>query len=107
MKILLITLFVLAAAILAYARVDVDLGLGINAAPAPVYYSAPPDYYVAGDEAYWMDAPVRVVYYDGVPHRMHWWHNHWYDESWASGGRMEHEHWNHNDSHWEHQNHGW
>jgi hypothetical protein len=82
MKKLLLLGFVLLLGLVAYARVDVGVGLDINAAPAPVYSAEPPAYYAPEDEAYWMDAPVKVVYFDGVPHNMHWWNGRWYDEAW-------------------------
>ena len=104
MKKIILAFLVVAVAVLAYARTDVDLSLGVNVPAAPYYVSAP-SYYVADDEPYWMEAPVQIVYFEGAPHRMHWWHNHWYDESWSHGGPRGHGHERYQHESWEHR--GW
>lgn len=76
----------------AYARDSVSLSINTG---APVYYETPPPYYLVNEEAYWWNTPVKVVYFEGRPHRMHYWKGRWYDESWSHHGYRQYDryHW--------------
>ncbi len=75
-----VTVFALGAGAAVYARDSVSLSIN---AGEPTYYRTPPAYYRVNDEPYWWNTPVKVVYFEGRPHRMHYWNGRWYDEAWS------------------------
>lgn len=90
----------------AFARdTETSFSLNINAGE-PVYYSTAPAYYTVHEEPYWWNTPVRVVYFNGRPHRMHYWRGRWYDEAWSSRYRTNRYDRYHHDHNWSNDHRG-